>query len=198
MATEKLYWKDDFYGVSSFEASARVSTWPPAKGGHPSIVLDRTLFSPQAGGQLADQGTLVVFGRTLAIDDVQVDDDGVIHHLGPEIALLDEAAGGRGPVEARAHGEIAMDRRRDFTAQHTAQHALSRALLDAAGGATVSSRLGATSCTIDVDRAAIAEREVARAEDLVNAIILDDVPVRARSSRRSRSWPGWICGARRR
>ena len=64
-------------------------------------------------------------------------------------------------------------------AQHTAQHALSRALLDVAGAATVSSRLGAAICTIDVDRAEVPEREIARAEDLVNAIVLDDVPVRA-------------------
>ena len=64
-------------------------------------------------------------------------------------------------------------------AQHTAQHALSRGLLDAAGAATVSSRLGATLCTIDVDRADVHERDIARAEELVNAVVLDDVPVRA-------------------
>ena len=37
--------------------------------------------------------------------------------------------------------------------QHTAQHALSRALADAARADTVSARLGATSCTIDVGAA---------------------------------------------
>jgi alanyl-tRNA synthetase len=170
MATEKLYWKDPF--ARAFEAeSARVSAWQ----GRPSVVLDRTLFYPEAGGQLADRGTLVAFGASLAIDDVQVDDDGVIHHLGPDVASLREVAG----AAAGARGEIDLDRRRDFMAQHTAQHALSRGLLDAAGAATVSARLGATLCTIDVDRADVHERDIARAEELVNAVVLDDVPVRA-------------------
>jgi alanyl-tRNA synthetase len=174
MATEKLYWKDPFQ--RSFEASsARMGTWQ----GKASLILERTLFYPEAGGQLADQGELVVGGRTVAVDDVQVDDDGVIHHLGPEIAGLSEVLSAPSTPSRSVQGSIALARRRDFMAQHTAQHALSRALLDAAGAATVSSRLGATLCTIDVDRPEVPEREIARAEDLVNAIILDDVPVRA-------------------
>jgi alanyl-tRNA synthetase len=172
MATEKLYWQDPF--AQSFEAeSARLSEWQ----GRPSIVLERTLFYPEAGGQLADKGSLTVGGATVAIDDVQIDDDGAIHHLGPDVASLREAAGSG--ALARARGEIEMSRRRDFMAQHTAQHALSRGLLDAAGAPTVSSRLGATLCTIDVDRADVHERDIARAEELVNAVVLDDVPVRA-------------------
>jgi alanyl-tRNA synthetase len=171
MATEKLYWKDPF--ARTFDAeSAQVAAWQ----GRPSVVLEQMLFYPEAGGQLADQGTLRIAGRTLAIDDVQVDDDGVIHHLGPEVGSLGAAAGGDRLGGAR--GEIDAARRRDFMAQHTAQHALSRGLLDAAGAATVSSRLGATLCTIDVDRADVHERDIARAEELVNAVVLDDVPVR--------------------
>jgi alanyl-tRNA synthetase len=172
MATEKLYWVDPF--ARSFGAeSAQLSRWE----GRASLVLERTLFYPEAGGQLADRGALELAGRTLEVKDVQVDDEGVIHHLGPDIDALASAAQGE-PLGA-ARGEIDMQRRRDFMAQHTAQHALSRALLDEAKAPTVSSRLGATLCTIDVDRPEIPERELARAEDLVNAIALDDVPVHA-------------------
>jgi len=42
----------------------------------------------------------------------------------------------------------------------------------------VSSRLGETNCTVDLDRAAIEERALAAAEDLVNAVVEDDVEVR--------------------
>src|SRR5262249_39880687 len=42
-----------------------------------------------------------------------------------------------------------------------------------------SSRLGETACTIDLDLAKMDERDVARAEDLTNAVIDDDVTVRA-------------------
>jgi alanyl-tRNA synthetase len=201
MATLKLYWRDDFFGLTSFEAgSVHLAAWPAGpngKGTRPSLVLDQTLFYPEAGGQLADHGTLSAFGRTLTVDDVQIDDDGVIHHLGPEIDSLGEIQNDPGRAGTAVRGEIALDRRRDFTAQHTAQHALSRALLDAAGAATVSSRLGATSCTIDVDRAEIHERDVARAEDLVNAIVLADVPC-APFSRLTASSRRWTFGARRR
>jgi alanyl-tRNA synthetase len=64
-------------------------------------------------------------------------------------------------------------------ALHTGQHMLSRALVDEARAETVSSRLGESSCTIDVDLDKLADGDVARAEALVNAIVDDDVPVRA-------------------
>jgi alanyl-tRNA synthetase len=64
-------------------------------------------------------------------------------------------------------------------ALHTGQHILSRALLDIARAETVSARLGETACTIDVDIAQVAERDIARAEDLANAVIDDDVVIRS-------------------
>jgi len=170
--TQKLYWDDPF--ATAFEAQARVSTFQ----GRPSLVLDRTLFYPEAGGQLADRGTLVVAsneGATeIAIVDVQVDDAGVIHHLRDEAAPALVPFAGVEPVR----GEIERARRRDHMAQHTSQHMLSRALLDMAKAATVSARLGATSCTIDIDVPQVDEGALARAEDLVNAVIRDDVTVR--------------------
>lgn len=164
MATEKLYWADPF--ATSFEGAARAAEL----GGKPSLVLDRTLFYPESGGQLADTGTLEIGGRTLRVLDVQVADDGTIHHFieGPLPPL--------GDGDVAASGSIDLARRRDHMAQHTGQHALSRALVDVARAETVSSRLGATSCTIDVE-GALAERDLARAEDLVNAVIMNDVMV---------------------
>jgi alanyl-tRNA synthetase len=158
--TEKLYWPDPF--ATSFEATAR----PAELGGKRTLVMDRTLFYPESGGQLADVGTLVVAGDEQRVTDVQVDDDSVIHHF------VDGE-----PASGQAVGSIDLARRRDHMAQHTAQHALSRALVDVARAETVSSRLGATSCTIDVV-GALDERLLARAEDLVNAIVTDDVVVR--------------------
>jgi alanyl-tRNA synthetase len=167
MPTEKLYWADPF--LVDFEAEGAI---PSKHGGRASLVLARTLFYPEAGGQLGDTGTLEIDGRTLRVEDTQIDDDGNIHHLVSE------------PLEGLAlagivRGRVDRDRRRDHMVQHTAQHALSRALLDVAKAATVSARLGATSCTIDVDVPELADASVARCEDLVNAIVMDDVPVRA-------------------
>jgi alanyl-tRNA synthetase len=166
MPTEKLYWADAF--ATRFEAKgARAAAF----GDRPSLVLDATLFYPEAGGQLADTGEIEAGGAKLAIVDVQIDDQGLIHHLveGPLPALaLDE------PVR----GTLDTARRRDMMAQHTAQHALSRALVDVARAETVSARLGRAACTIDVDLATIADADLAKAEDLVNGVVMGDVLVR--------------------
>jgi alanyl-tRNA synthetase len=76
-------------------------------------------------------------------------------------------------------GAVEPARRRLHMSLHTGQHMLSRALADVAHAATVSSRLGESSCTIDVDVDVVEERLVERAEDLVNAVIDDDAPIRA-------------------
>jgi alanyl-tRNA synthetase len=167
MATEKLYWADPF--ATTFEATARLGEL----GGKRTVVLDRTLFYPEAGGQLADLGSLALAGHgaALRVSDVQIDEAGDIHHV------VAEAPGDAAALEGVVRGVIDAERRRDHMTQHTGQHALSRALVDVARADTVSSRLGATSCTIDVE-GALDERDVARAEDLVNAVVMSDVPVR--------------------
>ena len=140
-----------------------------ALAGKPSLILARTAFYPEAGGQMADRGTLA--GR--AVLDVQVDDAGRVHHL-----LDGDPATLPGPGTLVA-GEIEPLRRRAHMALHTGQHMLSRALEDEAGAATVSSRLGESLCTIDTDREQLDEAQVACAEALVNSVVDDDVPVRA-------------------
>ena len=182
-ATERLYHDDPLL----LRFSARViahDTWDE----RPSVLLDRTAFYPEAGGQMADRGRLAAVGELpghgptpeagplpegvhgARVVDVQVDDAGRVHHLLdgplPAIGLVIEA-------------EVEKERRRVHMALHTGQHMLSRALADLAHAATVSSRLGETSCTIDVDQEAIEERRIAAAEDLVNSLIDDDVTVRA-------------------
>ncbi|MEI8258366.1 MAG: alanyl-tRNA editing protein [Deltaproteobacteria bacterium] len=161
MATPRLYFDDP--ALVAFDARVIAhGTWQ----GRPSIVLDRTAFYPEAGGQNADHGVL----HGLRLLDVQVDDDGVVHHV---------ADGALPAVGTEVHSDVDVPRRRLHRALHTGQHMLSRALIDEARAETVSSRLGETSCTIDVDRDSLDEAAVARAEDLVNAIIDADVAVRA-------------------
>ncbi len=166
MATKRLYWDDPFLG----EFRARFV-------GHRdgSLVLDQTAFYPEAGGQMADRGLLA----GLAVVDVQVDDDGtIVHRVGADSELP--------AVGEEIGGTIDRARRRTHMALHTGQHMLSRALLDEMRGETVSSRLGENACTIDLaiggarDKGtAINEADLSRAEDLVNAVIDDDVAVRA-------------------
>jgi alanyl-tRNA synthetase len=132
----------------------------------PAIVLDRTAFYPEAGGQLGDRGTLA----DATVDDTQELDDGTIVHI---------VAGTLPEVGAQVSGELDWARRRQHMAQHTAQHLLSGTLLDRAQAPTSSARLGETALTIDAARDRIPDAELAAAEDLANELVDDDLPIRA-------------------
>jgi alanyl-tRNA synthetase len=159
--THRLY-HDDAY-LRRFDAEVVAIATHRSR---PAVVLDRTAFYPEAGGQLGDRGRL----GELAVLDTQEADDGTIVHL---------VEGELPAVGSRVTGELDWLRRRQHMAQHTAQHLLSGALLDRAQAATASARLGENSLTIDVTRDRIPEAELAAAEDLANDVIDDDVEVRA-------------------
>jgi alanyl-tRNA synthetase len=160
--TERLYYSDPFL----FTFSGRVVAHG-AWNGAASVILDRTAFYPESGGQMADRGEL----GGARVTDVQVDDAGVVHHL---------VSGSAPPaIGCELQGTIDRHRRRVHMALHTGQHMLSRALADIASAATVSSRLGESTCTIDLDRDALDERRVEEAERLVNSVIDDDVIIQA-------------------
>ena len=171
--TEKLYWARP--DQTTFEASGVALS---EHAGKPALVLKQTLFYPEGGGQLGDSGVLTVGGLTLQVTDTQIDDAGIIHHVLDRPLSPDETRAAL-VADAAVHGTIDAARRRDHTAQHTAQHALSRALADAARAETVSARLGATSCTIDLARPGIPDAQLHRAEDVVNDLIASNVEVRA-------------------
>jgi alanyl-tRNA synthetase len=132
------------------------------------VVLHETAFYPEAGGQMADHGVL----GGARVTDVQVGDDGVVRHV-----VEARFAGAAGDVVA---GVVDGARRRQHMAMHTAQHVLSQVLLQQRAGAeTVSARLGETVCTVDVDVAALSDREVHSAEDAVHAVVDADLDVTA-------------------
>ncbi len=159
--TRRLYWDDPLLFEFEAQVVARGS-WR----GTPTVVLDQTAFYPEAGGQMADHGTLS--GVRLA--DVQIDEQGAIHHLLEEATI---------ELGQRVRGSVDAQRRREHMALHTGQHMLSHAILDAAGAKTVSSRLGERRSTLDVDVADLSPNAVAEAVAKVNAIVDEDRPVRA-------------------
>lgn len=64
-------------------------------------------------------------------------------------------------------------------ALHTAQHMLSRALLELVQAQTISSRLGEQSCTVDVDVPALSGEDLDRVQELVCGIVEEARPVRS-------------------
>jgi alanyl-tRNA synthetase len=158
--TRRLY-HDDAY-LRRFDAQVTAIT---THKGQPAVVLDRTAFYPEAGGQLGDRGMLA----GIAVLDTQETDDAIVHVLGGEPPA----------VGTTITGELDWKRRRQHMAQHTAQHLLSGALLDRAAAPTASARLGESALTIDVARDRIPEPDLAAAEDLSNDLIDDDLAIRA-------------------
>lgn len=160
MRTERLYYDDPW--LHRFEAQVTAVT-------HASdctaLELDRSAFYPESGGQMADRGTI----GGLEVLDVQLDGERVLHFVSGD-------APGPGDV---VHATIDRARRRSHMALHTGQHILSRALLDIGGHDTISSRLGETACTIDIDTEKIDESALRDAEALANAVVDDDVEVLA-------------------
>lgn len=160
MTTKRLYYADSY--TLSFEAAVLEIT---THADRPALVLDRTYFYPEGGGQPADRGTL----NGVRVLDVQVrpTDRAVLHVL-------------EAPLEAQhVTGEIDGERRRDFRVHHSGQHILSQALERAAAARTLSVHMSESSMTIDVDRADIAPEEWEAVENLANRIVLEDRVVRA-------------------
>jgi alanyl-tRNA synthetase len=161
MSTARLY-HDDAY-LRRFEATVVAHASHRERAG---VVLDRSAFYPEAGGQLGDRGSLA--GATV-VDTQELDDGRIVHVVDGELPSIGSAVA----------GELDWARRRQHMAQHTAQHLLSGTLLDRAAAATASARLGETALTIDVTRDRIPEAELAAAEQLANDLIDDDLAIRA-------------------
>ncbi|HKY33732.1 MAG TPA: alanyl-tRNA editing protein, partial [Candidatus Polarisedimenticolia bacterium] len=148
---------------------ARVTAAAPAGEGLLSLELDRTAFYPTGGGQPHDTGRLA----DLEVVDVREAQDGRILHL--------VKAGPASPSPGDdVEAEIDWLRRFDHMQQHTGQHILSRAFLDAAAASTRSFHLGESACTIDLDLPAATERTIRQAESIANQVIFDDRPVAVR------------------
>ena len=88
--TEKLYLNDPY--TTSFRA--RVVEWNAADGDRASVVLDRTCFYPESGGQTADTGAI----GPMTVLDVEEGVGELVRHLVDTSAVADAPEEG-GEVE---------------------------------------------------------------------------------------------------
>jgi alanyl-tRNA synthetase len=137
--------------------------------GRTEVALEETAFYPTSGGQPFDTGTLRSHAQQVRVVDVHDDDDGEIWHVVAEPAAI--------KVGESIAGEIDAERRRDHRQQHTGQHVLSAMLWQRFGAATVSFHLGDETCTIDVDKDALTDMQIAEAREEANRIIAANLPI---------------------
>jgi alanyl-tRNA synthetase len=139
------------------------------------LVLDRTPFYAEGGGQLADAGTIRVTGGELAVRDVQAPLPGLIVHRG-------QVSSGEITVGAPAFAEIDIERRRALSRSHTATHLVHRALRSALGESAAQAGSENSPGRLRFDftaQAAVPVSVLRDTEDEVNDVLVNDLDVHA-------------------
>ncbi len=155
--TDKLYERDAYQQV--FTATVLSCTATPQ--GY-AVVLDRTAFFPEGGGQPYDTGRLGD-ARVLA---VHTDGETITHTT--DVPLL---------VGAAVEGRLDWSRRLDAMQQHTGEHILSGTLHRLYGAENVGFHIGDPYVRMDTSIPLTAQ-QLADAEAEANAAVRADTPVR--------------------
>jgi alanyl-tRNA synthetase len=144
-----------------------------------AVVLDRTPFYAEGGGQLSDSGVIRADGPSgpaqVEVTDVQTPLPGLIVHRGT--VKLGEVT-----VGSPAHAEIDAERRRATSRSHTATHLVHRALRGALGesAAQAGSENAPGRLRFDFTASGAVPPAVLReVEDEVNRVLINDLAVRA-------------------
>ena len=155
MATQRLYYEDAY--LRRFEAT--VISCEQAKK-HFAVVLDRTAFFPEGGGQAPDLGTL----DGIAVLDVQERGDEVVHTCAK-------------PLEpgATVTGEIDWPRRFALMQQHSGEHLVSGLVHERYGWNNVGFHMGADCMTIDFS-GPIPPEDIPQIERAANEAVWADLP----------------------
>ncbi len=171
-----------FLGYDFLETESVVETvLPGKKPDELNIVLDRTPFYAEMGGQVGDRGLLHVPGhdRTevgqLRVIDTQKRGDVFVHRA----ALVE----GRAPEPGEAvRISVDANRRRAIQGHHTVTHLLHWALHEVVSrdASQKGSYVGPDKLTFDFSSAPLTKQQVRNAENLVNEKIRENAPVSGR------------------
>ena len=162
--TELLYYRNP----EMLEFTAVVVSVETGKKGA-GIVLNRTAFYPEGGGQPADRGTI----NGIKVVDVRKQEGEVTHYLAP--AAASELPGPGAEVSCR----VDFEHRFDYMQQHTGQHIISAALARTAGIGTVSVHQGEEYTAIETDAGEISRQQLRGVEDEANRSIRAGVEIEA-------------------
>ena len=171
----------DFVGYTDYESDSqvlaiikdgeRVDT--AVEGESVVVVLDKTPFYAESGGQVADTGVITIDGATISVDNVSKDNNAIY-------LQVREVESGVGKVGDKVKAAIDSDRREDIRRNHTAAHLLQAALREVLGshvqqaGQLVSEDL----CRFDFTHfSALTAQEMLEVEEKVNDMILKAVAV---------------------
>lgn len=168
----------EFLGYERVEAEGKVigileqgrltETAGPGDGGPPiALILDRTPFYGESGGQVGDTGVIEGEGFSFSVEDTQRDHKFTLH--------LGRVTSGRVTLDAPAVARVDAARRQAIRRAHTATHVLHHALQQHLGkhAQQAGSKVEPDRLRFDFANPEAVGRERLRAiEDSVNALIL--------------------------
>ena len=146
------------------------------QGDDVEVVLERTPFYAEGGGQLADGGYIRnADGSVIEIDDVQSPIPGLIVHRGRVVS-------GTWKSGLSVHASIDVERRRGISRAHTATHMVHKAFREVLG--ETATQAGSENAPgrfrFDFPSAgAVPESALAEVEGRVNSLLLEDLEVTA-------------------
>jgi alanyl-tRNA synthetase len=147
-----------------------------AAGAEVELVLDRTPFYAEAGGQLADHGVVkLADGTVVEIHDAQKPLPDLVVHRGRVVA-------GEVVVGQQTEALVDVERRKAISRAHTATHLVHQAIRRALGeqAAQAGSLNDAGRFRFDFSSpGAVPDSVLADVEAEVNSVLLDDLPIRA-------------------
>ncbi len=152
--TEKLYLNDSY--VKEFTAKVLSCT---KNGENYEVILDRTAFFPEGGGQAADKGEI----DGIAVLDVQEKGEDVVHTLSA-------------PVSGTVTGKINWPLRFLRMQNHSAEHILSGVIHKIFGYNNVGFHMNDSLITFDVDGPLTAE-DIEKAEKEANRAVFENAAI---------------------
>jgi alanyl-tRNA synthetase len=174
----------DFLGYRDLATEAKVvgllAHGEPAvavgAGSDVEVVLDRTPFYAEGGGQLADSGTITGDGFEVEVHDVQSPVAGLNVHRGKVVS-------GEVTLDATVHAQVDASRRRAVSRSHSATHlvhaGVRRALGTQAAQAGSLNAPGRLRFDFTSPGGAVPPSVLADVEDEVNDVLLNDYDVQA-------------------
>ncbi len=131
--TEKLFYEDVYQ--KTFEAT--VTECREGKNGY-EIILDRTAFYPEGGGQPGDTGYLQINDQKVEITDTHEKDGEILHFCGQPLE-----------VGSKVTGTIDWNRRFGLMQNHSGEHIVSGLVHSKFGYDNVGFHMGKDTVTID-------------------------------------------------
>jgi alanyl-tRNA synthetase len=163
--------KTEFLGYDSFEVKSHVVKYRKTKVKDTDIyqlVLDKTPFYAESGGQIGDSGYLDFAGEKIDIFDTKKENDLIIHFAKKLPAKVDAA------VDAK----INLQKRTDTTRNHSATHLLQAALREVLGAHVQQKGSLVTPDNLRFDFshfAKVTDEEIAKVEQIVNEKIMQNI-----------------------